>query len=97
MADIFDQLAEEQKIEQPRKKGLGYFGQLKRPGGGISTELSIGVSIDGEEIEIPALVPTLTKKEIDYLLVGNEPNEEIIRKAVAHAKKRKVGGRSPFA
>ncbi|MFA6717450.1 MAG: hypothetical protein WCS15_00015 [Prevotella sp.] len=79
------------------QKGKGYFGELKRPDGKISTELSIGVNFDGKEVEIPSLVPTLTQEEIKYLLNGGKPTEAIIQKAVDHAKKRMANGRSPFA
>lgn len=79
------------------EKGLGYFGELQRPGGGISTELSIGVNIGGKEMEIPTLVPTLDKNEIDYLLTGGRPTEEIVNKAIAYAKMRISKGTSPFA
>ena len=81
----------------PREKGLGYFGELQRPGGGISTELSIGVEINGKEIEIPSLVPTLTEKEKNYLLGGGKVTKEIVNKAVIHAKKRIAEGKDPFA
>ena len=80
-----------------REKGLGYFGELKRPDGMVSTELSIGVEFDGKETEIPSLVPTLTKDEINHLLAGNEPTEQIVDKAVVHAKERMAEGKSPFA
>ena len=79
------------------KKGLGYFGELKRPDGQVSTEISIGVEIDGKEIEIPTLVPTLTQDEINYLLKGGEPTDDIVDKAVKHAKERIKYGKSPFA
>jgi len=83
------------------QKGAGYFGLLKRPNGDISTELSIGVGIGGKEVDIPTLVPGLTKQEINYLLT-TEPNprglpESIVRKAVDHAKMRMAMGKSPFA
>lgn len=87
-------LQEEPKI---REKGLGYFGELKRPDGKISTELSIGVNMDGRETEIPSLVPTLTKTERDYLLGGNKPTEQIISKSIQHAKRRIAEGKNPFA
>jgi hypothetical protein len=45
------------------KKGKGYFGEMKRPNGDVSTEISVGVGMDGKELEIPLIVPTLTKKE----------------------------------
>ena len=79
------------------EKGQGYFGKLQRPDGKVSTELSIGVDFDGKETEIPSLVPTLKQDEINYLLEGNEPTEEIVNKASEHAKRRMAGGRSPFA
>ncbi len=77
-------------------KGPGFLGELKRPDGGISTELSIGVNIDGKEIDIPLLVPTLTKEEIEHLLEGKELTDAIVDKAVKHAVKRRKEGRSPF-
>jgi len=78
-------------------KGKGFLGELKRPDGKVSTELSIGVDFDGKETEIPSLVPTLTQEEVDYLLEGNEPTPEIVQKAVDHAKGRMSEGKSPFA
>lgn len=79
------------------QKGKGYFGELKRPDGKVSTELSIGVNFDGKEEEIPLLVPTLTTDEINYLLNDGKPTATIKNKAVEHAKKRKSEGKSPFA
>jgi hypothetical protein len=88
------------------EKGEGYFGKLKRPDGDVSTELSIGVNINGKETEIPTLVPTLDEKEKQYLI--NTPTDKIFtsnpsifksiqQKAVDHAQKRIKEGRSPFA
>lgn len=70
------------------KKGPGFLGELPRPDGKISTELSIGVNMDGKETLIPSLVPTLTQDEINHLLGGNKPTKEIVDKAVAHARQR---------
>ena len=78
-------------------KGLGYFGELYRPGGGLSTELSIGVNMDGKEMEIPLLVPTLSNDEIKHLLGGGEPSLALVDKAVAHARQRMATGMNPFA
>lgn len=66
----------------------GYFGELKRPDGDVSTELSIGVDYGSGEKEIPTLVPTLTKEEVDHLLSGGEPTDAITRKAVEFAVQR---------
>jgi len=79
------------------KKGMGFLGEIKRPDGGVSTELSIGVNIDGKEIQIPTLIPTLDKNEIDYLIKGNKPTREIVGKAIKHAQGRISQGESPFA
>jgi hypothetical protein len=79
------------------KKGAGYFGELKRPAGDISTEISIGVEMDGKEVEIPSIVPTLSKSEIDHLLAGKAPTDEIVKKAYEHAQTRIKQGKTPFA
>ena len=81
------------------EKGSGYFGELKMKdgSGNIATEMSIGVNIDGKEVEIPMLVPTLSESEKDHLLSGKKPTDAIVDKAVAHAKKRMGEGKSPFA
>jgi hypothetical protein len=87
------------------EKGRGFLGELKRPDGRVSTELSVGVTIDGRDMEIPSLVPTLNKKEIDYLLATPEGpamwktpmGKQVLNKAVAHAKDRIAQGKSPFA
>lgn len=82
------------------KKGNGFLGVLQRPDGGVSTEISVGVNLDGKETEVPLLVPTLNKKEVDTLLSlppGQKPPPEIVQKAVDHAKERIALGKSPFA
>jgi hypothetical protein len=86
-------------------KGSGFFGELKRPGGGVSTEISVGVGMDGKEMDIPLIVPTLNKKELDYLLntdlkdksfFSNMPRA-IMQKAYEHANTRRKSGMSVFA
>ena len=86
-------------------KGMGFFGELKRPDGGVSTEISVGVGMDGKEMEIPLIVPTLTKKELNYLLntdikgkgFFNNMPPSIMDKAYEHAQTRMKSGLSPFA
>lgn len=87
------------------KKGTGFFGEIKRPDGGVMTEISIGVGLNGKQTEIPLIVPTLTRREMDYLL-KNDPKSKtfmnrmppsIIEKAVDHAAARMKFGKSPFA
>lgn len=78
-------------------KGKGYFGELKRPDGDFSTEISIGVDYGNGEKEIPSLVPGLSEEEKTYLLSGGKPTKSIINKAIDHAKMREAKGLSPFA
>lgn len=83
-----------------RIKGDGFYGSLLRPDGAHSTELSIGVPIDGRETEIPTMVPGLTIGELLGLL--SQPDdaeipESVVIKAVEHAQARMRAGKSPFA
>lgn len=78
-------------------KGKGYFGVLKRPDGRISTELSMGFNFDGNNVEIPLLVPTLSQDEIQHLLNNGKPTKSIIDKAIYHARLRLSQSKSPFA
>jgi len=79
------------------KKGPGFLGKLANVNGQESTELSIGVNINGEETLIPSLVPTLSKDEVQWLLKNNMPTPEIEAKAVAHAQQRIAEGKPVFA
>ena len=83
--------------EDGSQKGQGFLGPLKFHDGRTSSELSIGVNIDGNEVEIPSLVPTLSKDEIDHLLGGGAPTAEIVDKAVSHARMRMQQGLPVFA
>jgi hypothetical protein len=83
-------------------KGSGFLGLLKRPDGRVSGEISIGVEINGKEVEIPTMVPTLSQKELDYLMThdigkGAKIPQSIVNKATAFAKQRIAAGKSPFA
>ena len=83
------------------QKGNGFLGILQRPDGKVSSEISVGVEMDGKEMDIPTLVPTLTPAEVNYLLNmdiehGKIP-DSIIDKAVAHARMRMSQGKSVFA
>ena len=82
------------------KKGSGYYGEISLKDGGITTEFSIG--IDG--MEIPTLVPTLTREELDYMVETVIPEggqaeipKSIINKAIQHASNRMNQGLPVFA
>lgn len=87
------------------RKGKGWLGVLKRPDGNISTEISVGVNLDGQEVEIPLLVPTLSKDELGAILSADEKSPDfmnklpptVMQKAVEHARQRLMKGLSPFA
>lgn len=88
------------RFETGEPKGLGYLGPLQRPDGTVMSEFSTGVNIDGKEVQIPAIVPTLSKDEISGLLTAREGEPlpaSVIAKATAYAKERIAQGKSPFA
>jgi hypothetical protein len=87
------------------KKGSGWLGpqNFRAPSGesGVATEYSVGVNIEGKEIDIPTLVPTLTKEELKTMIDDIIPNrkpvpKEILNKAIDHAKTMIGQGKSPF-
>jgi len=86
-------------------KGDGFFGKLNRPDGSVSTEISVSVGMNGKEMNIPLIVPTLTKQELNYLLSTDVESKSffsnmppsIMDKAYEHAKMRIKSGMSPFA
>lgn len=90
-----------QKREDGTSKGHGFLGLLKRPDGRVSSEISIGTEINGKEVEIPTMIPTLSQKELDYLMTHSPDSRtlptSIIHKAVEFAKRRIAAGKSPFA
>ncbi|MBU9378702.1 hypothetical protein [Burkholderia gladioli] len=81
-------------------KGNGFLGVLRRPDGGVSTELSVGVELDGKEVDVPSLVPTLTRAEVNAVLSlkdGQPMPDSVVQKAADFARKRIEQGKSPFA
>lgn len=77
-------------------KGKGWLGELKRPDGGVSTELSVQFDDVLGGRPIPLLVPTLDPAEIKHLLTGKRPTPAIFDKAIRHAIERDTQGLSPF-
>lgn len=81
------------------KSEQGFLGPYTTDDGRTMTEFSIGVEIDGQEIEIPSMVPTLTETEIEALRTlpeGVQVPRIIQRKAADHARKRIAAGLNPF-
>ncbi len=87
--------------EDGSMKGLGYMGPIDAGKGKAATEKSISMELDGKEVLFPALVPTLTKKEAEYVATTEDDVKEwpqaIKVKAAKHAKMRMKDGLSPFA
>jgi len=89
------------------KKGSGWLGELKLKGGGVATEYTLQVTETskdgiGKQVDIPTLVPTLTKAEIDLMVNdiipnGKKPPQSVIKKAIAFSNKMLAEGRSYFA
>ena len=86
-------------------KDVGFLGPLKSPSGKDVTEYSVGVPIMGKEMDIPILVPGLSKEEIAYVLqradkdlpIGKDAmGNAIVQKAYQHATQRVKKGMSPF-
>ncbi len=82
-------------------KGEGFFGSLIRPdGNSVMSEYSVGVPINGKEMDIPTFVPTLTADEVGLLLrlpEGKQPPQSIITKAAQFAQQRIAWGKPVFA
>lgn len=74
-------------------KGKGWMGLLSRPDGGVSSEISSEDNVG----EFPLLVPTLSKTEVNHLLSGKDPTDEIMQKAIQWAEFRRSQGLDPFA
>jgi hypothetical protein len=89
------------------KKGNGWLGVLNRPDGkGVMTEFTVGTNINDKEMEIPTLVPGLSKEQVDYILNSKDGDKNLFRtpmgqsimdKAIAHAEGRVKEGKSPFS
>jgi hypothetical protein len=86
------------------KSMKGYLGAMERADGTVSTEISAGFEINGEEMDIPLMVPGLTKEEIDYLITTDIQGDDffknmpksIVDKAIDHAEKRIKEGKNVF-
>lgn len=87
------------RLDGSTKSKVGFLGSIDRDDGSAMTEFSIGVQIDGTEMNVPSLVPTLTEAEVEALRTlpeGKEVPIAIQRKAAAHARKRISAGLDPF-
>lgn len=79
-------------------KGEGWLGRIPMKDGSnaVMTEQTVGVNIDGKDMDIPLIVRGMPQSDIDWLASGKKPTEEMIRRAAEHAKKRLAEGKSPY-
>ena len=87
----------ESLFDQPQIKGRGYMGAIPTSEGMPMTELSSSFEMNGQTIQHPLIVPTLSAQEIELLRMGGEPTPEIYQKAQQFALGRIQQGLSPFA
>lgn len=83
------------------QKQAGWRGILSDGKGGVMTEVSTGVKIDGKEVEIPLIVPESTKEDLQRIAkIANgeltDIPEDLLEKALSFAKKRIAEGKSAF-
>lgn len=87
-------------------KGLGFLGLLQLPNGKVASEYSIADSEklkdkNGNYLDYPSLVPTLTKQEVQAVLNAATNNidvpDSIKQKAEAFAIQRQQAGKPLFA
>tara|TARA_R110000751_G_scaffold54334_3_gene117012 strand:+ start:2706 stop:3005 length:300 start_codon:yes stop_codon:yes gene_type:complete len=78
------------------KKYTGWKGVHINKKGEKVTEHSMGFGMDGKEVEVPMIVPSTTKQELDIILNLGKETPAMIKKATDHAKMRIKQGKSPF-
>ena len=80
-------------------KGMGWNGVNKMTdgSGSVMTELTTTMTLDGNDVNMPLVVPTLSESERAHLLSGAAPTQDIYKKAADHAVGRLGLGLSPYA
>ena len=97
--DILDVSPDMLRQDGSQKSKQGWLGPIQRDDGLTMTEYSIGVEINGIETDMPTMVPTLTKEEIETLRTlpdGENIPQAIVEKAIDHAMMQIKKGDSPF-
>ena len=82
------------------KSARGYLGPMvSLRDGKTMSEFTVGVQINGQEVNVPSMVPTLSPEEVEMLrniLPGEPIPESIVRKAKDHALMRMEQGKNIF-
>jgi len=86
------------------KKGKGWLGVIDLGDGNVATEYSTqsdAVQVGKKRIDFPTLVPTLTPEDVERLkkvITGKGAiPEDIMQKAIEHARKQLAEGKSVFS
>jgi hypothetical protein len=80
----------------------GWLGPLTLPNGQVATEYTMSFSDVLGGMDIPSLVPTLSKEEIDLMVNdiipnGKKPPQSVINKMIEHAEMMTAYGKSVFS
>lgn len=76
---------------------MGYFGPLLRPDGNVSSELGFEFDHGGKQVSAPLIVPTLSREQLDHLLSGDKPTDDIYDTAQQFAIERMMNGHPTWA
>lgn len=83
-------------------KAQGFMGEVPVPGGGVATEYSMDMDLNGKQVQMPSIVPTLSPQELGRVLASASSDgampipDDIAQKAADHAAYRMAMGQSPF-
>jgi hypothetical protein len=81
-------------------KANGFFGELPLPSGNVATEYSVGQTMNGNNVEMPSIVPTLNASELQSALIaansGTQLSDAVYDKSLKYAQQRASQGQSPF-
>lgn len=78
------------------RKGMGWLGRIPTADGGVMTEQTAEMDVNGETIAFPLIHPGSTKEDLDIMAKGGRLPRESVMKALDHALERRSKGLSPY-
>lgn len=78
-------------------KGSGWLGEIKQTNDKFATELTYDYDTPYGRFSMPLIVPTLTENEIESIRMGEQPTEEMHKKAFKHGLNRILQWKSPYS
>jgi hypothetical protein len=86
------------------KKGKGWLGAIDLGDGNVATEYttqSDAIQSGGKRIDFPTIVPTLSAEDVERMkkVIASKSDipEDIMQKAIEHARQQLAKGKSVFA